>query len=50
MGRVRSRVLQGHNSRVNYDKAELLLLKLIHLFLREVLVMKMLEIKEIKTT
>ena len=31
-------------------KAELLLLKLIHLFAREVLLVKMLEIEETKTT
>jgi hypothetical protein len=33
-----------------YTKAELLLLKLIHLFAREVLLVKKLEIEETKTT
>ena len=33
-----------------FVKAELLLLKLVHLFAREVLVAKKLEIKETKTT
>ena len=34
----------------NSSKAELLLLKLIHLFAREVLLVKKLEIEETKTT
>ena len=35
---------------INGNKAELLLLKLIHLFAREVLLVKKLEIEETKTT
>ena len=35
---------------ISGHKAELLLLKLIHLFAREVLLVKMLEIEETKTT
>ena len=40
----------GCHSLLKATKAELLLLKLIHLFARDLLVMKMLEIVETKTT
>ena len=42
--------LQYAFSHVHDGKAELLLLKLIHLFAREVLLVKKLEIEETKTT
>ena len=40
----------GLSGNLRYTKAELLLLKLIHLFAREVLLVKKLEIYETKTT